>query len=80
MEGQILELLAERALAPEQMAADLRTDEADVRQELEELRKRGLVERSAIAHRSPETGMTLAYWRITDGGRARLEQLRAEEP
>jgi predicted ArsR family transcriptional regulator len=78
VEGQILQLLAEGALAPEQIGAALSAEEADVLHELEELRERGLVERSAIAHHSPETEITLAYWRITDGGRARLEQLHAE--
>ena len=79
MEGRILGLLAEGALAPEEIAADLSANVADVREELEELRERGLAERSALAHHSPETGRTLSSWRITDGGRARLEQLRAQE-
>jgi predicted ArsR family transcriptional regulator len=72
-------MLAEGALAPEQLVAKLGADEADVRHQLEELRRRGFVERSAIAQHSPELRPSLASWRITDGGRALLEQLRAEE-
>jgi predicted ArsR family transcriptional regulator len=79
VEGQILGLLAEGALAREQIAATLDVDEDEVRDDLEALRERGLVERSAIGHYPPETSTPRVYWRLTDAGRARLEQLRAED-
>jgi predicted ArsR family transcriptional regulator len=78
VEGQILGLLAEGALAREQIAANLGADEDEVREDLEALRQRGFVERSAIAHYPPES-RTRVHWRLTDAGRARLEQLRAED-
>ena len=78
MEGQILELLVERAVASEQIAANLRADENDVRRELENLRERGLVELSAVTPYESGVKAAAAYWRITDSGRAHLEQLRAE--
>jgi predicted ArsR family transcriptional regulator len=68
VEGQILGLLAEGALAPEQIAANLGANDDDVRDELEALREPGLVERSGIAQYA-EAGTPLAYWRITDAGR-----------
>jgi predicted ArsR family transcriptional regulator len=60
MEGQILALLAEGALAPEQIAANLGANDDAVRRELEALRERGLVERSAIVQYA-EAGSALAY-------------------
>jgi predicted ArsR family transcriptional regulator len=79
VEGQILGLLAEGALAPEQIAANLRAEEQEVRDRLGDLRQRGFVERSVVTHYPPELATALAYWRITDAGRAHLEQRRAEE-
>ena len=73
-----MELLAEGALAPEQIASNLRVDEGDVRRELESLRKQGLVELSTVTPHAGETTPSAAYWRITDSGRAHLEQLRAQ--
>jgi predicted ArsR family transcriptional regulator len=78
VEGQILGLLAEGALAREQIAASLGADEGEVRDDLE-AREQGFVERSAIAHYPPEVSRTSVHWRLTDAGRARLEQLRAED-
>ena len=79
MERQILSFLAERALAHEQIAASVGADEDEVRDDLEALRERGFVERSAIAHYPPESSRARVHWRLTDAGRARLEQLRAED-
>jgi len=74
-----LELLAEGALAPGQIGANLGADEADVRRELENLRKQGLVELSTVTPLAGEATDSAAYWRITDSGRAHLEQLRAQD-
>jgi predicted ArsR family transcriptional regulator len=79
VEGQILGLLAEGALAREQIATSLGADEDQVRDDLEALREQGFVERSAIAHYPPEASRTSVHWRLTDAGRARLVQLRAED-
>jgi hypothetical protein len=78
VEGQILESLAEGALAPAQIASNLRADEDDLRRELENLRKQGLVELSTVTPHATEATASAAYWRITDSGRAHLEQLRAQ--
>src|SRR5688572_11973332 len=74
VEEGILGLLAEGALATEQIAAQLRVAEATVRVTLEVLRDGGLVGVAAIAQLNGVTGNGAAYWRITDAGRARLEQ------
>jgi predicted ArsR family transcriptional regulator len=79
VEGQILGLLAQGALGREQIAANLDADEDEVRDDLEALRERGFVERSAIAPYPPESSRARVHWRLTDAGRARLEQLRAED-
>ena len=44
---------------------------------LDVLRDDGLVDMAAITQFTGHTGTAAAYWRITDAGRARLEQLRA---
>ena len=77
MEERVLGLLAEGALATEQVAANLRVAEATVRVTLDVLRDDGLVDMAAITQFTGVTGSAAAYWRITDAGRARLEQLRA---
>jgi predicted ArsR family transcriptional regulator len=79
VERQILALLAEGALAREQISARLGADEEEVRDQLEALREQGFVERSAIAHYPREAVRSSVYWRITDAGRARFEQIQAEE-
>ena len=70
VEKEILRLLAQGALSPEQLAASLATSVGDAQANLEELRRPGLVERSTI---------TPGRWHITDAGRARLEQLEANQ-
>jgi predicted ArsR family transcriptional regulator len=70
MEKEILRLLAEGARSAEQLAASLDTSVGDATENLQELREPGLVERSTI---------TPGRWHITDAGRARLEQLEAEQ-
>jgi predicted ArsR family transcriptional regulator len=79
VEDEILGLLAEGALAREQIAASLGADEDEVRADVEALREQGFVERSAIAHYPPQSSRARVHWRLTDAGRARLEQLRAED-
>lgn len=77
VEGQILKLLAEGALAPAQLASNLLTDEDELRRG-ENLRKQGLVELSTVTPHALGAAASVAYWRITDSGRAHLEQLRAQ--
>jgi predicted ArsR family transcriptional regulator len=79
VEGQILGLLAEGALAREQIAASLGADENGIQDELEGLLKQGFVERSATVYHPPDIRTTRVRWRLTDAGRARLEQPRAED-
>lgn len=79
MEGRILELLTEGALTQEQLSERLRTDEDSVRSELDDLRTRGFVELSTVTPHDAEARTPAVYWRITDSGRAHLEQLRAQE-
>jgi predicted ArsR family transcriptional regulator len=76
VEEGVLALLADGSLAPEQIAANLRADEATVRATLDELRARGLVEVLAITLYESDLSTAAAYWRITDAGRAQLESLR----
>jgi predicted ArsR family transcriptional regulator len=77
VEERVLGLLAEGALATEQIAVNLRVAEATVRVTLDVLRDSGLVDMSAITQFTGVTGTAAAHWRITDAGRARLEHLRA---
>jgi predicted ArsR family transcriptional regulator len=77
VEERVLGLLAEGALATEQIAANLRAAEVTVRVTLDVLRDGGLVDMAAITQFTGVTGSAAARWRITDAGRARLEQLRA---
>jgi predicted ArsR family transcriptional regulator len=64
VEGEILELLAESAIAPEQIAANLRVNEDDVRRKLEALCEQGFVELSAITqYNDMSTGGVLAHHR-----------------
>jgi predicted ArsR family transcriptional regulator len=79
VEGRILELLTEGALTQEQLAASLRTDEGGARSELDDLRGRGFVELSTVTPHDTEAKTPAVYWRITDSGRAHLEQLRTQE-
>jgi predicted ArsR family transcriptional regulator len=79
VEGQILELLTEGALTQGQLSERLHTDEAGVRRELDELRGRGFVELSTVTPHDTEARTPAVYWRITDSGRAHLEQLRTQE-
>jgi predicted ArsR family transcriptional regulator len=78
VEERVLGLLAEGSLATEQIAANLRVAEATVRVTLDVLRESSLVDMSPITQFTGVTGTAAAYWRITEAGRARLEQLRAE--
>lgn len=77
VEERVLSLLAEGALATEHIAANLRVAEAAVRVTLDVLRDDGLVDMAAVTQFTGVTGNAAAHWRITDAGRARLEQLRA---
>lgn len=79
VEERVLGVLAEGAHAPEQIAAILRVAEATVRETLVSLRERGYVEVSALFTQPPESEprVDATYWRITDAGRARLEDLRS---
>jgi predicted ArsR family transcriptional regulator len=79
VEGRILELLTEGALTQGQLSERLRTDEESVRSELDDLRARGFVELSTVTPHDTEATTPAVYWRITDSGRAHLEQLRTQE-
>jgi hypothetical protein len=43
------------------------------------MRARGLVEISAVSQWGSDLSTARAHWRLTDGGRAQLEQLRSED-
>jgi len=78
-ERQILELLDQGSLAPEQIADNLRVDVAKLRPALDSMRARGLVEISGVSQWASDLSTARAHWRLTDAGRAQLEQLRSED-
>lgn len=77
MEKEILALLAQGSLAPQQIAAHLRADEEEVRTELAALQTLGLIDLATVTPYSPDMNTDAVYWRINAMGEARLEQLRS---
>lgn len=76
-ERQILELLDRGSLAPEQIAENLRVDVAELRPMLDPMREWGLLEISGITQWGNDVSTARTHWRLTDAGRAQLEQLRS---
>jgi predicted ArsR family transcriptional regulator len=77
VEGSILELLEQHgSLASEQVAAMLRQPPDSVRNALNGLRERGLVDVVAFEHHDGENWSTPSYWRLTESGRSEIWRRR----
>jgi DNA-binding PadR family transcriptional regulator len=71
--------LAEReSLAVEQIGAHLGADLDQVRAALHAMRERGLVEALALTPFTGDRRNAVAYWSLTEAGRAELERPRAD--
>jgi predicted ArsR family transcriptional regulator len=77
MEGSILELLEQHgSLAYEQIAAHLGAPQDAIRNALQSLRERALVEVLGLTQWSDDPRTAVAYWRLTDEGRGELARRR----
>jgi predicted ArsR family transcriptional regulator len=77
VEGSILELLEQHgSLASEQVAALLQEPPDDVRNALNDLRERGLVDVVVIGRLDGADLSTPTYWRLTESGRSEIWRRR----
>ena len=77
MESAILALLEQHgSLGYEQIAAHLNQGPDAVRNALQDLRDRGLVDVLSVGELEGHSTRAAAYWRLTDAGREELAQLR----
>jgi predicted ArsR family transcriptional regulator len=79
MDAEVLALLADGARAPEQIAAEVGVNVESVEQELQRLYQEGFVNSAVVRQQLAEPAAAASYWRITDAGSARLEQLWTED-
>ncbi len=80
VEGSILALLEQHgALAAEQVAAHLNQPTDAVQTALWGLHERGLVDVFGVGDLKDNFTRAVAYWRLTDDGRAELARLRRLE-
>ena len=71
------QILDRGSLAPEQIEENLRVDVSELRPLLDSMRERGLVEISSITQWGNDVSTASAHWRLSDAGRAKVEQLRS---